>query len=188
MVEEIVIRANKWKLASLIFTGLIFVVAAIWIMTSKPKSSNSDSLTNYIVGFAGIIFFGGGTALLVFRWIKFGVPTLTLSEAGFINQTLGGKAQLILWDDVASISQMRIGRQKFVVLEIYQDANLSKYLVQLIKELKRNEASGFGHSLLVATNLLNAKDQFVFGKMEEVWRFTGHPGKRWTESPTHLHS
>lgn len=181
-MQEVVITANKLKLFFVVLGGLIFAALGVWILSPKQSESAQDSGIRMIMGWAGILFFGGGALFLLFRWIQFGTPMLTLNESGFVNQTLGRKANLVMWDDVANISRMSIGQQKFVVVEIYEDAAISNNPQLRLKELSRNRSSGFGNSLLVPTNLLAKSDQEIFEKMEEIWRATGHPGKRWSST------
>ncbi|QYK52000.1 MAG: hypothetical protein KF824_06970 [Fimbriimonadaceae bacterium] len=179
-VKDVVFTANKAKLLFVVIAGLTFAALGIWMISSESKTS--DTLTLTLIGWAGIVFFGGGTLFFVFRWIQLGNPTLTINEDGFLNRTLGGKPEMVKWDDVANISQMSIGQQKFVVVDIYEDAEISRDPKLRLKELRRNSASGFGNSILVLTNLLAKSDQDIFEKMEEIWRATGHPGKRWSST------
>ena len=123
------IRRYLYLIACLLMTA----VSALSVITQR----------SVVVGAVGMLFFGLGTALLI--WKTFGSPLLILTSEGFTDNSTATSAGFIPWGAVSRMAIVKILRQTFITVYLVDTAAYLDTLTPIKRSgAESNIAMGYG--------------------------------------------
>ncbi|MBE0462093.1 MAG: STM3941 family protein [Halomonadaceae bacterium] len=127
MPEERVIELNKVKIILLTLGAFAFVLLGVWFLfmdiqtIESQRKFNSPTLV-YGVGVVSIVFFGL-CGLIGVKKLFDNSPGLIINSEGVLDNSSGVSAGMIPWDDIVSIGEYQIQKQKFISIQV-KDAEI----------------------------------------------------------------
>lgn len=121
--EELVLRQSRGKTALVILGSAIFVCAGVWMITSPGGSSRYSPEFTTLIGWLGVVFFGGVALLSLYRIAE--PAKLVLSAKGF--QIFGVlRHPLVDWRDVERFFVAEVRKSRFVCYDLKPESK-SRY-------------------------------------------------------------
>ena len=133
-METIEIFRSLKKAVLLLLGCLAFVAIGIWIVINPEEmAARYPAVLVMLLGVVCIVFFGIGAVMAIKALIN-KKPALIINTAGLtINPGQLGMA-IIKWNDIMGFSDYKIGRQKFVMVQLNDN---DKYINQETSNFKR---------------------------------------------------
>ena len=167
-MKEFQIKRSGIKRYLYILLSLIMTAASALMLISQRS---------VIIGLIGLLFFGLGTIVIV--WKTFGPPLLILTAEGFTDNSTASPAGFIPWEAVSRLAIVEIMRQTFITVYL---EDTGAYL-DTLSPLKRNGAKndiamGYGpiNIALLGTGM---RPEDVLSRMMEFWTVS----RNGTQSP-----
>jgi hypothetical protein len=153
--SEIVIPISKQKIILLTIGALVFVGFGILFVTNPEKYTSPIMLNPtviFISGLASILFFGLCTPF-IFKKVWDKSPGLIITDQGILDNSSGVSAGQILWKDIDDIHIIKIGRQRMIILQVY---NPQDYIDKQTSKFKRKmmtiNMNMYGSPLFLTSN------------------------------------
>jgi hypothetical protein len=126
-INRVEIMLSKTKLVWLLLGSVVFAIAGFWVVLHTPVPHYPETFSRSAIKCIGVIavLFFGFTASVIARKLQDNMPGLIIDEIGITDNSNPLAAGLILWRDVKDISVVEIGRQKLIMIEVY---NPEKYI------------------------------------------------------------
>ena len=124
VMEDFVARPSPGRIGLLIVGSVVFVVIGLWMVGAfgpPPASYRYSSAKIFLVGWAGIIFFGLTTVLWTIRLFD-NREELRIGAAGICYSRWS--KQMIPWAEVSNVTVWGHRRQKFIILHLRNPALL----------------------------------------------------------------
>ncbi len=109
------IKGSPMKLIGLVLTGILLTAAsgAIAVGTIPVRAGN---LLAQPVGWVGLVFFGAGTLLIGWRFLKSSKTVVTLSPDGILDTRVSERP--IPWAAIQDVDVWSMHRQNIIVLSV----------------------------------------------------------------------
>ncbi|MEO6522846.1 MAG: STM3941 family protein [Mucilaginibacter sp.] len=107
------IQLKKAKLILLLLSAVIFTAIGLWFLLMQ-----NDVQIYKILGVISILFFGF-VASVIARKLQDDTPGLIIDDSGIMDNSNAFATGLIIWRDIKSVFVVEIGRQKFIMVEVY---------------------------------------------------------------------
>lgn len=124
MVE---IKQSRRRLVKLLIAGLLMmfvslIILYIVIANYNEQGYQSSKLLRYkntslFFSIIGILFFGGGTILLIYEFIK-ATPLMTIDDKGITFRSGLTRRMNVLWGNIKSITVSNFFNQRFICIEL----------------------------------------------------------------------
>jgi hypothetical protein len=140
--EQIEIPLSKVKMTMLLIGAItFFVIGLIFIICTPSEFGNTSGRYAYVknpifhvvVGSVLVLFFGF-CAVFIFRKLFDTKPGLIINQKGFIDNSSGLSAELVLWSDIKEIKIITINNQKLIMFILN---NPQDYLNKVTNKLKK---------------------------------------------------
>ena len=113
------IPLSKIKLTLLLLAAIIFTALGLWILLMDGAAQ-----VYKVAGVISILFFGFAASILA-RKLQDNTPGLIIDNSGIMDNTNALATGLIIWRDIKDVFVVEEGRQKFIMVEVY---NPEKYI------------------------------------------------------------
>ena len=121
-LPKLSIEFDRFKLAKLIFIGLVFIIISVLFIFKGIETINKDESTLKVILLIGLAFLTFSFSIPnTFVWIKklFSKNEgLFLSEEGFIDRSGSYSYGLVPWSDVKSISTYNVAGQDSISISV----------------------------------------------------------------------
>lgn len=123
------IYRKKWRLTGYLFCTIGFAVFGVILIRQ------AHHITEQIIGWLALIFFGGMTYLWGKEWVATNRPILQIDQNGIVDCSSAMVAnRLILWHEIQSIHTERFAKQMHIGIKLHDEA---AYLNQLTGSAKK---------------------------------------------------
>lgn len=145
-MNEIKINESPWQALKLIVGSFLFIVGAYYMVTSTEENSQEQTF-NTIIGWVGILFFGLGLILGLYKLIT-NKPQVIINELGVWKvKSIFSKYKeedVVKWNEIKNVSVEKKGSYVYVeteydLLEIKLKSTnmIASQLVNLINENRK---------------------------------------------------
>jgi hypothetical protein len=154
--DEIAIGYSPWRLLELTLLGVIMTSLCGAIVVLIPVRG----MLQFVVGYAGVAFFGAATCIAVWKLARANGPVLFINRTGIRDLRIFD--QWILWESVTNVLITKARSQKFVVLRVSPALEQLLFATTYRKLLQAaNRALGVDGVLISPTGLsINAASLF----------------------------
>jgi hypothetical protein len=145
---------SRKKLLALLAGSIIFSAIGCWMIIQPQRTFTFHFIPvpTKILGIFCILFFGA-VALILFKRISGNKPAITIDELG-MEYTSGLSDEYLLWQDVHSVSIMRIKQQKFIMIELTDPEKYYRQKNQIMRFFSKfNQRIWKGHIGLSANGM-----------------------------------
>ena len=155
-MENIQVKATRWKTLLLLFAAFGFVVAGIWMLLYPEMG-----MFNRGVGLVGVIFFGAAIPIGIKKLIINQVE-LELSEVNLIIKPESNNTIPLPWSEIKGFDILKIKGTKIIIIKVlnpkdYIDRETNPIRKALMKFNNSNYGSPFnftGSGMNISTNKL----------------------------------
>lgn len=109
-------RQSPWQMMGLVLAGLVMTGAAAMLAFGVIDVGSRMGGLAPVVGYVGLVFFGGGTIMIVWRIMALRGPVLTLSPEGLRDVRVA--AEIIPWPAIEAYGTWSANKQSFVILRV----------------------------------------------------------------------
>jgi hypothetical protein len=165
----ITIPLSKGKLLLSTLGAFAFVAIGFWFVLAPPSRTGSSLESTFlmVLGLVAILFFGG-IALLIIRKLFDSRPGLIINEQGISDNSGGLSIGQILWEDIEDIQELKIQRQRLILLLVknpqdYIDRQSSSWKRKLMAMNYRQ----YGTPISISTNGLKISFAELLAMLEQ---------------------
>lgn len=115
--SRIEIHFRKRKLILYLILSILFVLAGIWLVNDPPEDFNPVHGNPKVVGYLSILFFGI-LGIYFFSKMFDRKPAIILDSLGLDDRSGIYPAGFILWQDLESVSIIKIHKHKLIMLQL----------------------------------------------------------------------
>lgn len=163
------IATSKSKMTKLLLASVVFLAAGLWMIITKPETSNPVFNSPFVKGLASY----GSTLLGLFGIYFFSrklfdkSPGLIISEEGVYDNTSIFKFGLIPWSDISHVVESSVpvpmaSKQLFITIGLINPGNYIERETNSIKrKLLQANNKNYGSPVHISTNGLKASHSEV---------------------------
>lgn len=122
-LREIRVHPAPTKVVKLLAMSVAFVLAGLWLTGAIGGYDARYGAFDAIIGYAAIGFFGPCACYFVFRLLV-RRPALVLHDDGIVDNASALSAGPISWDEVTDVGVTSYHSQRFLVLQVRDEAAL----------------------------------------------------------------
>lgn len=170
MTDERVIPLSKAKLILTIGASLLFVAAGVWFVASSGDGSLVRELGRFVapwvirvLGLAAMLFGAAGVVYGVRKSFD-RAPGLTLTPAGFVDNSSAVAAGFVPWSEVTAVDTFQVQSQRMLVVHVTDPGRYIERGGALRRSLNRANAGLCGSPIVISSNAL----RIPFGELHAV--------------------
>ncbi|OGX60574.1 MAG: hypothetical protein A2189_05110 [Paenibacillus sp. RIFOXYA1_FULL_44_5] len=160
--QEIILYPSTGKLLRAILLSVLFVAAGVFVLETQTLWIWD------ILVIPGILFFGAGMLILLYRLIN-KKPSHVINEEGiWFNPSRSNKEQ-IKWEDIQNLTIQQISRQRFIGIDLHNMEQFLSTRKAWRKKLIQFNAGLIQAPIIIGESLLSMKLEELHSLMLEMW-------------------
>ena len=168
--QQIEIPLSKKKMVLTLIGAIVFVGLGLWFLISPPKTNHwvfGNPTFIFIAGLASVLFFGL-IAIVIAKKLPDNTAGLTINDEGFIDNSSGVSAGLVLWSDIKEIKVAQVMNQKFLMFIV---KNPQDYIERQTNTLKRKgmqmNLNSYGSPISISANSLTTNFDTLYELLQK---------------------